>query len=66
MSQANGFTNEMLSSLVEEIEDMERVGSLSNQELIAEGLILGFPDVILDEMCSRLDPCWAYRDQRGH
>jgi hypothetical protein len=57
----------MFNSLVEEIEDMERVGSLSNRELIQEGLILGFPDVILDEMCTRLSPGWECGSNgKGH
>ena len=61
MSTANDFSEDELEDFCETIEEMDRLQTLSNSQLVAEGLMFDFPDEVLDEICSRLDPGWAYR-----
>ena len=61
----SSVSDSTLERILCEIEEMDRMRTLTNRELVEEYLICE-SDVAIEEMLTRLWPGWADRDGVGH
>jgi len=64
-SSMRGIPDIVIEGIIAAMEEGERLKTLSNKELVQERFMSECDELIVDEMCARLDP-GCMKEQRGH